>query len=168
MASRSNKRSVRVDTAAALGTSQWMCTVELIDRAMWRRQKWQWPWRLTLLKSCEVFHKSNIQKRSWIFWEKCVVLIYRQYLLEFKQGLRFGRVTCVTPLVFWPSTKNWHVIICIAKHSWSRKFWMHSLNKLYFIMLLFHVMCFKTLNKDHDHKGQISCDHVRPCVIWLK
>ena len=21
-------------------------------------------------------------------------------------------------------------------------------------------MCFKTLNKNHDHKGQISCDHV--------
>ena len=33
--------------------------------------------------------------------------------------------------------------MCIAKHSFSIKFWMHSLNKVYFIMLLFHVMCFK-------------------------
>ena len=49
----------------------------------------------------------------------------------------------VTPLVFWPNTKIWHVIMCIAKHSYSIKFWMHSLNKVYFIMLLFHVMCFK-------------------------
>ena len=23
----------------------------------------------------------------------------------------------------------------------------------------------QALNKDHGHKGQISCDHVRPCVI---
>jgi len=137
-ASRSSKRSVRVDTAVALGTSRWMCTVDLIDRAMWRRQKWQWPWRLTLLKSCEVFHKSNIQKRSWIFWEKCVVLIYRQYLLEFKQGLRFGRVTwrcgkhhhhCVLFMPVSEATQS-NRAVSFTVHS-SRSLPRHDINCLY-------------------------------------